>query len=146
MLHVDDPNHLVLGNDRHREKGLIPIFREVVKQLEAGIVAGVLLNGNRLALLSHPAGNSLPQPNLDAANDPGVGVLGSPQHQLFPGRIQQVQETGIALGHMGYQIHDFVQDVRQVQVPADCPADLVQDGDFPVFESQGGSQLVGVLD
>ena len=76
----------------------------------------------------------------------GWGFLEARSHQLFPGRIQQVQETGIALGHMGYQIDDFVQDVRQVQVSADCPADLVQDGDFPVFESQGGSQLVGVLD
>ena len=75
MLHVDDPDHLVLGNDRHREKGLIPIFREVVKQFEAGIVAGVLLNGDRLALLSHPAGNSLPSLTLMRPMILGWGFL-----------------------------------------------------------------------
>ena len=145
MLHVNDPDHLVLGNDRNREKGLIPIFRKVVEQFEAGIVAGVPLDGDRLSLLSHPAGNSLPQPHLDPADDPGVGVLGGSQHQLFPGLVQKVQETGISLRHMGYQIDDFVQDVFQIEISADRPADLVQDGDFLLLESQGGPQPAGAF-
>ena len=33
MLHIDDADHLLFGRDRHGDKCLIAVFRQVVKNL-----------------------------------------------------------------------------------------------------------------
>jgi hypothetical protein len=46
MLNVDDANDFVLADNRNRQKGLITVFGQAMKNLEAWIVERVTLNGD----------------------------------------------------------------------------------------------------
>ena len=75
MLDVDDFHQLSAAEDRNGQKGLVPIFRQLVQQLEARILEGVLADGHRLAMLGDPDGDAQADPQRQGTDDVGMRIL-----------------------------------------------------------------------
>ena len=128
MLDIDHTDHPVIrwGHDRHREKCLVLIFRQRVKELEPRILARVTRNRNRLDFLGDPTGDALADPHRNLSNQARMWVFRSSQNQILTRRIDQVDETGVTMRYIDNQLNDLPEHLIQIQRRADGLADLVR--------------------
>ena len=90
MLHVDHADDFLFGHDRHRNEGLMPIFRKVMKKFEAGIVARITGNDDARPFLRHPPRNAFPQPDRDASDQFGMRILRSSKNEFVLAVRQEI--------------------------------------------------------
>ena len=74
-LQVDDADQLPATHQRHRQKGLETILRQLVEPLKARVLIGALRDGDRFAMASHPARNAVPHFELQAIHHFGMGIF-----------------------------------------------------------------------
>ena len=59
MLQVDHTDHAPAAHQRHRQKRLVAVFRQLVKKLKARIERRLFRYRHRLVMLRHPSCNAL---------------------------------------------------------------------------------------
>ena len=137
VLHVDNACHAIGGrDDRGRQECLVPVFRQVVEELETRVLAGVPRNGHGLGFPGHPPGDPLPDLERDVSDDAGMRVLRGAQDQALLGFVQQVDETRVPARDLDHEIDDLAQHLVQIQTAAYRLADLVEDPQFVAREIQ----------
>ncbi len=137
VLHVDNAYHAVGGgDDRGRQECLVPVFRQVVEELEARVLAGVPRNGHGLGFPGHPPGDPFSELERYVSDDAGMRVLRGAQYQALLGFVQEVDETRVPARDLDDEIDDLAQYLVEIQTAAYGLADLVQDLQFVAREIQ----------
>ena len=89
VLQVDDAHELAAREHRHREERLVPILGQLVEHLKARVLERVAPDGHRLPMLRDPAGDALPDAQLQPIDDVGVRGLRRAKHERVRHRARR---------------------------------------------------------
>src|SRR5262245_39183676 len=91
MLNIDDADYAVRRrNDRHRKKRLVFVFRQVIEDFEADVLAGTSRDRNRLRLLCHPTRNSLADTYPNLSDQAGMRIFRGPENEMIRILVEQI--------------------------------------------------------
>src|SRR5215831_645560 len=107
MLDVDHTDDAVAAQNRHGEKSLEEVLRELVEALKARVLGSVPGEGDGLLVFGDPAGDSLPHAELEPIDHFGVRVLRGAEDEFVP--FENVDEAGVALHHRSDELEDAQQ-------------------------------------
>src|SRR5260221_5973262 len=110
MLLVDYADKLAPAEDRHGQKRLVTIFRQLVKRSKARIRGGIPRKRYRLLVFRYPARDSLAHAQPQPVDFVRVGILGGLQAQFVD--FEQIDQARIAVNDCG----DEFDHARQYRV------------------------------
>jgi len=126
MMDVDDADQVAAAHQRNREEGLVSIFLEGREALEAGIERGVLAKRDNGFVLGNPAGDTFAHLQADVADFTRVRQLRRAQDDLVGGVVDKVDKTGVGVGDLHNEAHEFPKHGLEFETGADNAADAVQ--------------------
>ena len=94
-----------------------------MEPLKARILRRILRDRHRLAMLRHPAGDSLSHPQFQAIHDFFMGNFRRAQNQLIA--LPHVDHAGIAFHNRSRKFYDVLQILMQGIIRRDTAADVM---------------------
>ena len=137
MLNIDHADHFFFGHDRYGNKGLMAVFRKVMKKLEPWIVARITRNHDARSFLSDPPGDPLSQTDCDATDQFRMRVLRGSKNEFVLAIRQEVEKAGIRLGDFDDDFDNMFKNGFEIQLVADRRRDPMQHIGFACFFTQG---------
>src|SRR5215472_7686084 len=125
ILYVDNADNAATRDNRYRQHRLVCVFGKFSKNLEAWVVRNLFGNDNRLAVLGHPSGNSLPYLHLEPIYDFRMRILGGAKHQVIV--FQHEYEAGVTTYQIGDEFDDLVEHLVQRICRRDASAEIMQE-------------------
>jgi alpha-beta hydrolase superfamily lysophospholipase len=135
VLHVDDSDEFVAAKHRHRQKRLVPVLRQIMKQLKSRIERGAAGDRHRFFMLADPASDALPHPKLQTIHHVRMRILRRPQDEFAS--FKDVDETRIALHYGRNNSHDQLEHRGKRIGGGDALPNLMQHIDVPVLFRHG---------
>jgi len=131
VLQIDHAYNASSREDRDRQECLVTIFRQFVEKLEPRVLGGALRNGNWLAMLSNPSGNSLPDAQFQTVDYFLVGILGCAKNQFVI--FEDIQEAGVTFYEGRSKIHDTGQNLMKSLSRAEPHRDFMKYINMRIF-------------
>lgn len=130
VMHIDDADNLAAADKRHRKKRLVGVFDQAREGPEAGI--GRRVGGKRHdgLVLGHPSRDAFASHKAERPQFPRVRQLRGPQDDFAAGGVGQIDQAGVASGHLGSDPDHLPQHLVQTSLGRDDAADAVKQADL----------------
>ncbi len=136
VMHVDDAHHLTGRDQRNRQERFIRIFHEGRKSLEPIIRICVGGQSHNRLVLHHPPGDAFPHGHSKVAEVGRVRNLRSAENDVPCLLFDQVDEAGIAVGHLHGQADDLPEHLVQGTLGTNDVADAVKKSNLRLHNGQ----------
>jgi len=113
VLHVDNADDFVAGNDGSRKEGFVLVFRQFSESLKAGVEIGFLGDGDEAAFAGHPAGEAFVEAEANLAEGAGGRIVGRTKQKVA--FVQKIEETRVTVHKFNDESVDGTQDFLETQ-------------------------------
>jgi hypothetical protein len=125
VLHVEDADDAVTGDDGSGEESLVGIGFELGEGFEAGIVVGFAGESDEAAVASNPAGEAFLEGEADTADGRGRGGVGGAEDKLVA--VGEIDDTGVTFEVLDEEGDDALENLLQSGLANHQAADALKE-------------------